>query len=355
MTGVRYAQCWEDTDILLEALDVGPGQVCLSIASAGDNTLALLTRQPARVIAVDMNPAQIACLELRVCAYRTLFHPELLELIGSTPSTRRLELYRRCRDGLSTEARQFWDARETAIARGIGTAGRFERYLEIFRHHVLPLVHTREAVDALLQGGMPAQREAFYSRTWDTRRWRLLYRLFFSRFVMAKLGRDPSCFTYVNGAVSERLLARTRYALTALDPADNPYLEWICTGRHRHKLPYALRAENFQAIRANLDRLEWHCCTLEDQLGRTPADSIDRYNLSDVFEYMSAEHYQRTLSELVRAGRRNGRLVYWNMLADRHRPERMGAQLQPLTELSGSLHRRDLAFFYSDLVIEEIT
>src|SRR5215471_7796461 len=69
-SGVRYAQCWEDADVLLEALDVQPGDTCLSIASAGDNALALLTRRPARVIALDLSPAQLACLELRIAAYR---------------------------------------------------------------------------------------------------------------------------------------------------------------------------------------------------------------------------------------------------------------------------------------------
>ena len=57
---IRYAQCWEDADVLLAALDPSPGAVCLSIASAGDNTLALLARSPARVVAVDLNTAQLA-------------------------------------------------------------------------------------------------------------------------------------------------------------------------------------------------------------------------------------------------------------------------------------------------------
>ena len=35
--GIRYAQCWEDADVLVEGLDVHPGDVCLSIASAGEN------------------------------------------------------------------------------------------------------------------------------------------------------------------------------------------------------------------------------------------------------------------------------------------------------------------------------
>src|SRR5262249_30233930 len=96
-SAIRYAQCWEDADILLAGLGVRPGDVCLSIASAGDNALALLTRSPRRVIALDLNPAQLACVALRVAAYRTLAHPELLELIGSVLSPRREALYLRCR------------------------------------------------------------------------------------------------------------------------------------------------------------------------------------------------------------------------------------------------------------------
>ncbi len=68
-----------------KASTCSPGDVCVSIASAGDNALALLTRDPAQVIALDLNPAQLACLELRVAAYRALTHAELLELVGLTP------------------------------------------------------------------------------------------------------------------------------------------------------------------------------------------------------------------------------------------------------------------------------
>src|SRR5262245_58086065 len=117
---IRYAQCWEDADVLVEALDVKPGSVCVSIASAGDNSLALLTRKPGRVIAVDLSPAQLACLELRIAAYRTLSHVELLELIGSRPSKCRDEHYRRCRAALSSAARAFWDGHGKEVAQGIG-------------------------------------------------------------------------------------------------------------------------------------------------------------------------------------------------------------------------------------------
>src|SRR5512146_1705814 len=97
---IRYAQCWEDADVLLEALHVRPGAVCHSVASGGDNTLALLSKSPARVIAVDTNPAQLACLELGVAASRALGHADLVDLRGAVPRGRRGLLYGRCRPRL---------------------------------------------------------------------------------------------------------------------------------------------------------------------------------------------------------------------------------------------------------------
>ncbi|MFN4261828.1 MAG: DUF3419 family protein [Gemmataceae bacterium] len=351
---IRYAQCWEDADILLAALDMQPGAVGLAIASAGDNALAMLACGPEKVVAVDLNPAQLACLELRVAAYRELNHEELLELIGSRPSRRRIKLYQRCRSQLSAFVRQFWDSQSPLIQVGIGSAGKFEQYFALFRRCVLPLVHSRRTVGQLLQGGDRGERCWFYQQRWDTWRWRLMFRLFFSRFVMGRLGRDPSFFRYVEGSVADRILARTLHALTELNPAENPYLQWILTGRHQTALPFALRPENFAAIRANLDRLEWRCQSLEECVTHWTGPPIDSYNLSDLFEYMSAENYHHLLEKLIARGKPGGRLVYWNMLAPRRRPDDLAARLRPLPELAEPLHQQDKAFFYSALVIEEI-
>jgi S-adenosylmethionine-diacylglycerol 3-amino-3-carboxypropyl transferase len=353
-SAIRYAQVWEDADILLEALDVRAGDVCVSIASAGDNTLALLTKQPSRVIALDLSAAQLACLELRVAAYRTLRHPELLELIGSRPSSRRKELYGRCRSLLPGTTREFWDHQHDAIENGIGGAGKFERYFGVFRNRVLPLVHSRRTVAELLQRKALKSRRTFYEERWDTWRWRLLFRLFFSRTVMGKLGRDPAFFQYVEHDVAASLLERTKHALTELDPADNPYVHWILTGTHGDALPCALRSEHFDTIRAGLDRLEWHCLSVEEFLDRSSERAFDRYNLSDLFEYVSVEHYHRMLESILRRSRPGARLAYWNMLAPRRVPEHMTPRLRPLDDLAAALHRRDRAFFYMALRVEQV-
>ncbi len=353
-SAVRYAQVWEDADVLLAGLEVRPGDVCLSIASAGDNALALLTADPARVVAIDVSPAQLACVALRVAAYRTLEYAELLELMGSRPSGRRLELYHRCRPALGASERAFWDQRRAAIEQGIGSHGRFERYFALFRRIVLPLVHRKATVRQLLQPRLPAARREFYDRRWDTWRWRLLFRLFFSRTVMGRLGRDPEFFRYVEADVAASILRRTRHALRELDPAANPYVHWILTGTHGEALPCALRPEHFDTIRGRLERFEWHCTSLEEFLGRAPRRSIDRFNLSDVFEYVSPEHYHRLLETIAGAARGGARLAYWNMLAPRSRPESMAERLRPLDELAARLHAIDRAFFYSAFRVEEV-
>ena len=351
---IRYAQCWEDADILMEALNIRSAHTCVAIGSAGDNALAMLSQGPERLIALDISPAQVACLELRVAAYKELKHGELLELIGSTASSRRLSLYRRCRSLLSIDTRQFWDHRPNDIELGIGSIGKLENYFRYFRTRVLPLIHPLDRINRLFELNEIQDRERFYHNAWDNRRWRVIFKVFFSRFLLGCFGRDPNFFNYVNGDVSKRFLARTHYGMTALNPSNNPYLQWIFFGCHKTALPCALRPENFEKIQKHIEKLEWRMQSIEDFLETQDAASIDRYNLSDIFEYMSPDNYQRLLERLIACGRSGTRLAYWNLLVPRQRPEYLANQLQSLSSLARELHLRDKTFFYSAFILEEV-
>lgn len=353
-TIIRYAQVWEDADILLDALDIQSDDECLSIASAGDNALAMLARGPRRVVALDMNPSQLACLELRVAAFRTLEYRELLEIIGSVPSDRRTKLYEAIKPELSVDTRAFWDARTSQIARGVGHAGKFENYFRLFRERIMPLVHSRRTIEELLAPREKKERHCFYEKRWNTWRWRVLFHLFFSRAAMGALGRDPSFFRYVEGSVAKRILTRTRHALTELPPAENPYLQWILTGKHSTALPFYLREENVPLIRNNLDRLEWHLAPLEDFLGGQSRGALSKFNLSDIFEYLSPETSEALLTQIAETARRGGRLAYWNMLTPRSASSSLQKKILSRPDLGTALHARDKAFFYSAFIVEDI-
>ena len=165
---------------------------------------------------------------------------------------------------------------------------------------------------------------------------------------MGKMGRDRnSSPTWT--AVADRILSRTRYAMTAIPTAENPYLAYTLAGNFRAgALPRYLERRHFETIRSRLGRL---------RLARMPADQaegrFDGFNLSDIFEYMDRAEHERCYLRLLGLGRPGARLVYWNMLAPRTMPAAATTQARELTELATALHARDRAWFYQRLHVDE--
>jgi S-adenosylmethionine-diacylglycerol 3-amino-3-carboxypropyl transferase len=348
---VRYGSVWEDADVLCAALaPAARGARVLSIASAGDNALALLTLDPAEVVAADLSAAQLACVELRIAALRALDDAALLAFLGVTPASDRAITYLRLRGALSVPVRDFWDAHPDAIAMGVSRAGKFERYLSAFRRRVLPLVHSEAAIQALAMLDDGEGQERFYAKRWDNRRWRLLFRVFFSRFVMGRAGRDPAFFAEVEGSVGERILARTRWAITRLPVRTNPYFRAILArGFVPEALPRWLRREHLAVIRARLDRVRLLHGPVESAQGRFGA-----FNLSDIFEYMPSAECTRVYGALLERAEPGARIAYWNLLAPRRRPEAYAARVRELADEAEALHARDRAWFYRAFRLEEV-
>jgi S-adenosylmethionine-diacylglycerol 3-amino-3-carboxypropyl transferase len=350
---VRYAQVWEDADILVAALRPKAGDTVVSIASAGDNALALLAEHVERVIAVDLNPAQLACVRFRIAAYRTLTHAEFLELMGSRASGRRAYLLDQVAQKLSPEDQKFWaKLKDQVVKFGAGGIGKFERYFKIFREWVLPFIHNRETIDELLRPREPQERQMFYDKYWNIWGWRMMLKAFFSKTVMGRLGRDPAFFDHVKGSASDHVAGLTRKALVDQDPSANSYLHWILRGSHGEALPRAWTEECYERIRDRLDRLELRLCTVE-----TLADEgikADAFNLSDIFEYMSPEAHEKAYGTILAASRPGARIAYWNMMAPRRAPKAHADRVTTNAELEGKLRPIDKAFFYSDFVIEEV-
>ncbi|HVR97653.1 MAG TPA: DUF3419 family protein [Thermoanaerobaculia bacterium] len=352
---IRYANVWEDAEVLYAALQPAPGKRILSIASGGDNSFSLLSGG-AEVVAVDLSAAQLAMVELKRAAVRRLDHAEALAFLGVRPSDDRLRVFDRLAADLSERARSFWGKRPEALAGGVIHHGKFESYFRLFRTRILPLVHSRRTIARLLAEKDEAARHDFYDRTWDTWRWRLLFQVFFSRFVMGRLGRDPEFFRYVEGSVAERILGRTRYALTVLPVHSNSYIDYILTGNFTHTLPHWLRPEVFARVRENLDRLSLVEGSAE-QVAAAVAErgGFDGFNLSDIFEYMDAPTGAAVYGRLLETARPGARFAYWNMLVPRRRPEEHAGRVRPLDAEARELFARDLAFFYSAFVLEEVT
>jgi S-adenosylmethionine-diacylglycerol 3-amino-3-carboxypropyl transferase len=353
---IRYANVWEDAEVLCAALRPEPGKRILSIASGGDNSFSLLAGG-AEVVAVDLSAAQLSLVELKRAALRRLGDDALLAFLGVRPAAaeERQRLFHRLEKDLSDRARTFWWERPSAIGEGVIHHGKFESYFRLFRTRVLPLVHGRKTVQRLLEPRDAAARRTFYDETWDTWRWRLLFRVFFSRFTMGRLGRDPEFFRYVEGSVAENILGRTKYALTELPVHSNPYIDYILTGNYTHTLPHWLRPEVVPKIRESLGRLSLLEGSAE-QIAAAVAEraGFDGFNLSDIFEYMDAATSEAVYGRLLATARPGARFAYWNMLAPRRLAPAFPGRVLSLDDEAKELFARDLAFFYSAFVIDEV-
>ena len=351
--GIRYAQLWEDADVLTAALNTEPGATLVSICSAGDNALAMLLLDPQRIVVLDLSMAQIECLNLRLGAYRNLEHQQFLELMGSRPSDRRTELLAAALSDANPTTTAFWMARETDVVRfGAGGCGKFEQYFRLFKDRVLPLVHSAATIRSVFEPRDRPGRQAFLQRRWNNWRWKLMVSLFFSRFVMGRFGRDKAFFDHVEGSVAAHVQRRIRHAAVDCDPSVNPYLHWILFARHGEHLPMAWRAEHFETIRARLDRLDIRHGSLEVFV--SGGEKADGFNLSDIFEYMSPDVFADVYRSLLDASRPGARLVYWNMMAPRRAPDRFEGRVVRLTAAEEAGKAIDKAFFYSDFVVEEV-
>lgn len=349
---IRYAQLWEDADVLLAALPRKPGATYVSICSAGDNALSLLTLDPARVVALDLSRAQIACLRLRMAAYEALTHGEFLVLMGARGGARDT-LFDRVVAHLDGEDRALWTTRrDDALAYGIGGVGKFERYFRLMRERLLPFVHSRATVDAVFEPRPDrAARQQFLDRRWNNWRWRMLLKLFFSRTAMGRLGRDPAFFDHVEGSVADHVARRIVHAAVDLDPSQNSYLRWILKGDCGAALPHAWRAENYETIRARLDRIDARHGALEAFIAT--GEKADGFNLSDIFEYMTPQTASQVYGAILDACAPGARLVYWNMMAPRRLAAHHPGRAVRLRDVEDAGKAMDKAFFYSDFVVEE--
>jgi S-adenosylmethionine-diacylglycerol 3-amino-3-carboxypropyl transferase len=179
-----------------------------------------------------------------------------------------------------------------------------------------------------------------------------MLKVFFSKGVMGKLGRDPAFFDHVKGSPSDHVAALTRKALVEQDPSSNPYLHWILRGSHGEALPRAWTEERYETIRDRLDRLEVRLGTVESLAEE--GIKADAFNLSDIFEYMSPEAHEKAYGTILAAARPGARIAYWNMMVQRRVPKVHADKVTTNAELEAKLKPLDKAFFYSDFVIEEV-
>ncbi|HLG04481.1 MAG TPA: DUF3419 family protein [Bacteroidia bacterium] len=341
---IRYANCWEDADLLVDALRIGGEDRVLSIASAGDNSFALLASGPQLLVAVDVSEVQLFLCELKKAAFSLPDHESFLAFLGFSGGMDRIETYKSIRHLLSARARHYWDHHTGIIAKGVISQGKLELYFTYFRKYFLPYIHKNRQTEKLFTEKSSAEQLFFYEKTWNTWRWKLFFKIFFSRYVLGKYGRDPEFMKEVRVKVSEHIYKKAEKHLKSNLAQSNFYLRRILTGEFAPRLPFYARKENFHAIRENLTRIVFVHGYAEDAIKKHKR--FTAFNLSNIFEYLSETQARAVSEDLVSGAEKGARFAYWNLMVPRNLSSLLPGQLEKEDALSRELSERDLGFFY---------
>lgn len=348
---IKYSLCWEDPQLVTRALQISRKDVVLTVASGGENVFALLLQNPKKVIAIDNNLSQIFLVRLKAAAIKTLEFEEFLEFVGLRQSSQRLHYLDKCLKHLQNDEIAFWNSMRNKVEKGIMHCGKFESYLRIFRKYILSLVLTKEQILHYLSSSNLQQQRQFYYTCWETVRWRLLFRLFFSKSLMQILGRDKSYFKNATmGNIANHYYTQARKGITQIPVKDNYFMHLILRGifptPFKHH-PYADK-QNFEKLKIIVDTIVYIHNDVTHYLQQSK-ENITKYNLSDIFEKCSQQAYEEILEQISKRSNKGTRICYWNNLVPRkHHPVKKLLNVE-----SEQLRREDRVFFYSDFIIEE--
>jgi len=346
---IRYANCWEDADVLLDGLGAQKGNSILSIASGGDNSLSLLTLHPKKVVAVDLNQTQLFVLELKREAIRVLSHECFLSFIGFRKAKDRFKTYVSIRPNLSNTARRYWDEQITVIERGLVYEGKFEKYLLSFCKRVLPFIHSKKMVEKLLSAKSAKEQVMFVEKHWNTLRWRMMFKVFFSKFCLGYFGRDPQFLKEVDVKVGSFLLDKANAYLSTQACQKNWMLQYILKGDFGQSLPHYAKAENFERIKNNIDRLHLQKGLVEDVIKKY--GKFDAFNLSNIFEYMDTTTFNSVGSKLIEGSNSGAKLAYWNLMV----PRSLSQVFLAIRKKQNPISMIDKGFFYRSFHVDECT
>lgn len=295
-----YAQVHEDPRLEITALAPVFGGRIAVVTSGGCTALSLRAAGAREVIGIDSNRSQNHVTELKAAVCAQGDAPLATAFLGgyhSTPRQRRAQ-YQQWRDALTHAARAYWDARPELIERGAITAGVSERFMSGIARAMRVLVHPASRIERLLACRTLEEQRAFYHTEWNSRRWRLLFRLLLTRGALERT-YEAGMYTSVRTAsIGELFHAQFGRTITELPVADNYFLHQALTGGYRAESPAALPP--YLTMRRTPGELSLVDAPLTEWLRTQPARSLHGFAISNICEWLDEDGIDALFAEMAR-------------------------------------------------------
>ncbi|WP_068113575.1 DUF3419 family protein [Tropicimonas marinistellae] len=322
--GLVYAQIWEDPVVDMRALQLGPADNLVCIASGGCNMMSYLCAGPASITVVDLSPAHVALNKLKLAAARHVpDHARFYDMFGHANRASNIETFNRLlAPHLDAETLAYWNERtpfgrrKVMFRRGLYRHGALGRFIGA-AHMITGLgrVDFRE----LLAARDLDEQQAFFDRQiaplFEARAVRQLAR---SRASLFGLGIPPAQYEKLaadaDGDIIAVLRERTRKLFCDF-PIQENYFAWQAAFRGyapdgNGPVPPYLEAANFEAVKANASRATVLNQSLTDVLATQPDASKQAYVLLDAQDWMTDSQLNALWGEITRTAAPGARAVF---------------------------------------------
>lgn len=362
--GFVYNQIWEDPVVDLAALDLKPEHRLITIASGGCNVLNYMAANPARIIAVDLNPNHIALTKLKLAALENLpSHDAFFRFFGhANDKANRAAYDKYLRPKLDAETRRYWEKDRPLRGRRINMFGKnlyryglLGRFIGIL--HAVAKLHGKK-LEPILAARTPEEQRRLFERDiaplFDYKSIKLLSK---SPVSLYALGIPPAQYDELVASGDPVSVLRERVERLACDfPIQENYFAWQAFGRgydveHREAVPAYLQRETYDVIRTRIDKVEVHHASLTDFLEAQAPGSLHRYVLLDAQDWMNKDQITALWREIDRtADMRDARVIFRTAGPDSPLPRKLPAEvLAPWTYLeseSKAWHAKDRSSIY---------
>ncbi|CAN5668782.1 hypothetical protein BH09VER1_BH09VER1_01380 [soil metagenome] len=311
---ILFGQMRDDVEVERRLVrELGGVQRALVITSGGCGAMSLTDVVGQEILSADINPAQNWLAELKLAAWARGDFAEFERLLCGE----NVGLYSELREGLSEEARSFWD--EEPPRGDLQNCGRVDRFMGMLRRLLFATVHRRGFVERFLMLSDLEEQRRVFEREWNSWRWRtsldlafhpIFLRIFFNRQAAGIL---PDNFAGIIGN-------RIRHWLTTHPAATNRCLWQSFLGRYpetEEAKPLYLQQGHFETERKNLPKITLVTGDVREILLRVEKRSLDFVSLSNVLELTSGAQAAAMMNAVSVALAPGGLVLRRSMLPQR--------------------------------------
>lgn len=367
-----YNQIWEDPRVDIEALQIDGSSRILTISSGGCNALNYLVEGPQTVTAVDLNRHHIYLLNLKLAAVKYLpSYDDFFEFFGEGKGKNTGSNYLRyIRPHLDKDTRHFWESNTFGGSILYGERISFFANAGLYDHsrngYFLRFFHSMSRLfgckpEEVLNAGSIGEQEQLYNKYIDP---------FFDSLVIKTLGKLPVTMfglgippqqydelkKDVDSGKSVIDIYRERTKRLACDyPINENYFAWQAFARKydtkdRIAVPEYLKAQNYETLRSNIDRLNAKVGSATDEIKSSAAGTFNRFVFLDAQDWMNADQMTELWSAIAEKGEPGSRIIFRTAGAvsplDADLPEELLSRFHYEKEVSERLFKQDRASIY---------